>query len=665
MLRRVTLWAVVAVLLAAIPAAAKQKPATGTLSKSGYTVVALADNGRLTSASGRKFRLVPPAKQFTLHLRTRNGSYAGPVVAPTGRRTSVITGFRAGAALGRITVEKGYALTRRAPRRALNVKRTAVAKAGKPIGAGRLGLVKAKASGRTSAGTDVDHDGLPGLFDVDDDGDLVFDNVDAPPAHASAINYSGNYGAAISMLNIGLQQSRLAAQSGIAPGIGGFALNRNARNFFHTDADFMNMSSLAMRLRGSLLMLIPQEGAELDCTGFAYCTAASKTTDMTQTKRFPAEFDPDGDGFGTMQPVGAFNPANDGIATVQHVDPAKVFGMKPGVDQTQIYPGQLLVEHTRTIGDYGVLVNSVFQTVPALARWGDDVGAPANYVLDYPITDGEAGSETNPAVVRRSPSDGDYWVTLGLWKPQRGWMSDWIDIGHLTYAVAGRTIGGGSRLWQCPSSAYRIPYAQPGTEYVTADGVYDATDDAPADVNRMVSVSVDISACQRASGLPAWNDGDETAVELTVAALSDYGDAAEGVGFDFKPEPKAPAPSGDGGATPPAAPASGSWSFAGGTPGTGVNWTVHMNDAAVTKLRIQFHEATPVTTHTDPAGWACSTVTVGQPNDALECTHPIGEAAGSDVSGSVTLTNPGSNGMPVTLTVTENGTDTTLDMTQK
>ena len=66
----------------AAPAAAKPKAISGKLSKPGYTVIALTSDGkaRAAAAKGRNFKLTPPAKKVTLHLRAANGVYAGPIV---------------------------------------------------------------------------------------------------------------------------------------------------------------------------------------------------------------------------------------------------------------------------------------------------------------------------------------------------------------------------------------------------------------------------------------------------------------------------------------------------------------------------------------------------------------------------------------------------------
>lgn len=61
---------------------ARNQPITGKLSKPGYTVIVLARNGTANSvrAGSGQFRLRPPAKKVTLHLRAPDGTYAGPVV---------------------------------------------------------------------------------------------------------------------------------------------------------------------------------------------------------------------------------------------------------------------------------------------------------------------------------------------------------------------------------------------------------------------------------------------------------------------------------------------------------------------------------------------------------------------------------------------------------
>ena len=166
--------------LACGPAADARRPAIeGRVAGSGYVVVALDADGRSRSVLARRdFRLVPPARTVTLHLRDGDGVYLGPiVVAGRGRRATVQA--RAGARLGTIEVLKGYGRVRDVlPARRRGRGRPARANDGVPIGAGRLGLVRSTPRGPVGPGHDRDADGIPGLWDIDDDGDLVPDSAE-------------------------------------------------------------------------------------------------------------------------------------------------------------------------------------------------------------------------------------------------------------------------------------------------------------------------------------------------------------------------------------------------------------------------------------------------------------------------------------------------------
>ena len=157
--------------------AAERPPIEGRVTAS-YTVLALAPDGRSRSARDVRgdFRIVPPARTVTLHLLGSQGRYLGPVV---GRRrgAAAVVQVRAGAKLGTLRVrDDGWVSTSRSvsPRR-LGRGSPARARRGVPIGAGALGRVRSRPAGPAGAGRDRDRDGIPGRFDVDDDGDLVLD----------------------------------------------------------------------------------------------------------------------------------------------------------------------------------------------------------------------------------------------------------------------------------------------------------------------------------------------------------------------------------------------------------------------------------------------------------------------------------------------------------
>jgi len=164
------------VLLSPAVAEARRPAIEGRLPAS-YTVVALAPDGRtrtLENVRGR-FELVPPARTVTLHLLGSTGRYLGPVVV-AGARTRAVVQVRAGAKLGTLRVEDGFARPgRRISSRRRGHGRPARARAGVPIGAGVLGRVRSRATGPAGPGHDRDLDGIPGRYDIDDDGDLVLD----------------------------------------------------------------------------------------------------------------------------------------------------------------------------------------------------------------------------------------------------------------------------------------------------------------------------------------------------------------------------------------------------------------------------------------------------------------------------------------------------------
>jgi hypothetical protein len=164
------------VLLSPAVAEARRPAIEGRLPAS-YTVVALAPDGRTRTVENARgaFEIVPPARTVTLHLLGSTGRYLGPVVV-AGRGSRAVVEVRAGAQLGTLRVEDGFARPgRRVSSRRRGRGRPARARAGVPIGAGVLGRVRSRATAQAGPGHDRDLDGIPGRYDVDDDGDLVLD----------------------------------------------------------------------------------------------------------------------------------------------------------------------------------------------------------------------------------------------------------------------------------------------------------------------------------------------------------------------------------------------------------------------------------------------------------------------------------------------------------
>jgi hypothetical protein len=139
-------------------------PITGSLSQSGYTVIAISYNGAAVTSSAATFTIRPPSSPVTLQLVNSAGKYAGPVVV-AGSGTRVYVGVKAGAKLGKIKVLNGYArVTGRLAPRFIDKSRWAHAKKGVPVANGLnygLARISGKLSGSSAPGGDLAHSGVP------------------------------------------------------------------------------------------------------------------------------------------------------------------------------------------------------------------------------------------------------------------------------------------------------------------------------------------------------------------------------------------------------------------------------------------------------------------------------------------------------------------------
>jgi len=188
----------VLLLAACAPASAAPGPITGELSKPGYSVIAVAENGKgkatVATRNSRRFNLRPPAARVTLHLRGRDGVYVGPIViaeSNDGKRATL--GVKAGTRLGvvRIDSRKRYGLVTGLARKRVDTRRWAVAKKGVPIGAGKFGLVRSRVARRTAPPGDLDADGVADPLDIDDNGNRVLDRYERLSAAGSPARAAG------------------------------------------------------------------------------------------------------------------------------------------------------------------------------------------------------------------------------------------------------------------------------------------------------------------------------------------------------------------------------------------------------------------------------------------------------------------------------------------
>ena len=624
-------------LAAAVPAAAKQKPITGSVAK-GYTVIALADNGRAATAKGPKFKLVPPAKTVTVQLRDAKGAYAGPVVVGL-KKTTAIEGIKAGANLGKLRMKHGYAVPAKPlAKKFIDVKHEALATRAGPIGAGRLGFVKSKAAGPAGPGRDADRDGIPGAFDVDDDGDLVLDNVDPPARTARAALAVPLNATPWWVINAGLEVSYISDDTGRTQGAAGYALNQDAAGPFANDANFEKLRDTIMKDRGELFFLIDDtDPSQLDCGGLSYCRPGGTGFSHTRDHRFPDQFDDDKNGFGLMTAAGAFAEGQNGLGTMQAFSPNDVFGLAPMAGANEIESGQAFIQKFARGVDQPMEIDTIFGTVPALQSWSDGT---TDHPITYPVPRGGNGSESTPFEIDKN-AGGDYVVTLSVWRPQRRPIpgsdetAPWIDMGQLFYTVVGKTVEQNRRVWHCPDSAL----TPVGDAYVGESGhIVDGGSDGPVNPANTMKFTVNLSACMRASGLGDWKPGDPPS-DIFITALSNAGDAAEGGGFAFKPK--------TAGAS--ADQFTGTWKFPNGTVGPTIDWTVTANSADTGHFGIIAYSPRAITAGTTPAGWTCHLGSAG-PNPMWECTGGS-LTAGQSVSGQVTLNQDGQDNMPLDMLI--------------
>jgi hypothetical protein len=527
---------------------AAPKRITGKLSKPGYTVIALASSGKATVARARRgrFRLRPPAKRVTLHLRGPSARYGGPIVVGRtrmGKRAFV--GVRAGARLGRVRVRSGYAKpSKRLRRKWLDARRTARARRGVPIGVGVFGRVRSRPPRRAVPG-DRDLDGIPDVLDIDDDGDLIVDGLERPataraaqpppPVKPTPDIFTSLY------LDLGQTANANAlAATGLTPA--------------QIDQRIAAAVSGGGRLLFPSLSLGNAPGpsaasTELDCGGVGgvpYCApGGSGIATSPGSPEFPECCDADRDGLGVVPPG---------------VGQDTLFTLLPGTDQ--IKTGDQLIQHVATGGDVSKcpdasnpacvslphVLQYVFATVPALVSYHDTAGNSATLAYPSPAGPGEFPVAAGP--------DGQVRVTLTLWRPQRrrlandptpkaGESGTWTDIGGLSYAVGQEGAGG-----PCVQSAYSED--DPTTTEVEDDpnltvptgprvgllgglGFTDSRDppDQPADPSATITYTVNLTQCAPGS-TPPWNPGETRRLRLFAHPTLPGGGAQQIVHFKHR-----------------------------------------------------------------------------------------------------------------------------------
>lgn len=497
--------------LASTAGAFAAAPVTGTLDKSGYTVVAIATgNGKSVTARhvGRRFRIASPASKMTLQLISPKGRYAGTIVVGT-KGSKAIVGIKAGAALGTVKVKSGYATpAKKLAAKYVDSARTATAKKGVPVGARGFGLVPrttAKETARqaqsppppaplpnqpgapapgpiaggtggvdtSKAGGDPDKDGVPSAVDIDANGNGVIDQVDpAAPPVTGVPSFSNLFVDLDKTVNVNAEPGSAA-----------------------------RIDEMMVRDQNLVFMNVPA-GATLDCNGLTWCSPGG--TGQIQPASSGNRYEPGG--ATTPFPDCCLQPGGFGLisGTSQGTDRGE-FRIFPRATSTAIRSGDTLtmrVPEGSGVKEIPGAIGFVFNSVPAVKSWST---ATRSATIAYPVAAGGQGTQANPFVIDSSSLA----ITLTFWRPQRasitsaGEPAGFMDIGNLRYMIqlpdAPGATGGGNV--QCPAGTLSTGDPNLGIETRgTETFARDRQPDQPASAANVLTMTVDAGACIAAKG---------------------------------------------------------------------------------------------------------------------------------------------------------------------
>jgi hypothetical protein len=529
--------------LVVLPAVASAATVSGAVKKgAGYQILLVQANGTAKKAtiagkSGAFSIRGVKLANASLQLVNADGSYYGPVVLKTSASKAFI--FIRGAAslkLGPVTFKNGYALVAKARigRYQTLAAYTAKAVRGKPIGAGRLGLVRtAQPIGLNGPGGDLDRDGIVNAFDIDTNGNGILNNVDRTARGASPPLPPNAQALAHAPITRDPAPTPSPSPSptpppGPGPAPASTGEFRIFSNFKLCDATSINAdipgisdigALVTQYLPGTLTLatqIIGGHSATLDGLGNSYLTPHTIGDGETypQVNFFPSSF--------TGTSLNLTDVGNSGDAQIS-----------PGADPNQIGSGDCFIETAPDGTSYAGTLNFVFVTAPALASYQFNTDA-APTVVPYDAN-GVAPFGMTPSSRILVPS-GASSVTLTFWRPQRRALAGEvdnaigaIDIGGLEYRVdipnpAGplegpQDVGTHSAIGALANAAGNgVPVAV----NPKSDGVIDPAIDAPASSTNTVCFSVSLPICF--SNWPSFVSG--TTFDFDIEAQSPYGDNA-------------------------------------------------------------------------------------------------------------------------------------------
>lgn len=476
----------------------------------GYVISLINKSGRsinkeLGSSGAFKLKVKSlNSKGAVLQLVNPNSNYHGPVVlARKGKKAYL--GLKGGqTSVGTIKLKKGYAvLIKKLDSEDVSFSQAAKTNAaGKPIGAGKLGLVKSKtksslsvtaatgedhgngggnggsSSGPKSPSGDPDRDGIANAFDADDDGDIILDNMDS------------NSGSAASDGVFATLYTDLAS-----------ALNANTGNVTRAaiDQTFQQNTNLIFYFDDQQFNGTTVSYADVDCFSLPYCAPGSGTATISGI----TESGPD---LPRGNPWISYDLNGDGLPNLEAINqngmPVHAMSIIPKVTTPQIAPGDSFnVKFTTDSGPINLLrtVSPYFITSPAVISYNAGAGAQT---VSYPISAGAAGTnESNPIVMTSQQ------LALTLYKPQRatlpGENGDYMDIGRLHYGIPlevdGKEFGCANNYSGLSST---LSNTGTGSDFATQlFPLSDSANDQAPSPSDTVSFTIDIGACASANGV--------------------------------------------------------------------------------------------------------------------------------------------------------------------
>ena len=527
--------AVVATAFAAAPASAAT--VSGTLkSGKGYTIVVVQSNGKakklkVTSTKGTFKVTGVTLSGASINLISSTGKYWGPVVL-AGSGTKVYETIKGSGdlVLGTVTRKTGYAVavapeTRYQTGAAYSVK----AAKGKPVGASKLGRVKvgngtSTLAGYNGPGKDADLDGIPGAFDIDDNGNLILDNVDRTGREGKRLALVRAFGPALRDICPTPDQPQPAGCTPPTPPSSGGGTSSATTasaptefklfsNFKLTDRTSINANIAAITDLNLLIaaavpttvtlatQVIGGATATLDCLGNVYCVSHTVGSAIYPLVNFAAA---------------TFTGTYLDLATGSTGDAQ----ISPGAAPADIGAGDAFIEMVGS-NSYPGTLNFVFNTAPALASY--NVGSGVQTVTyDASGVAALGMSQAAPITLAAGATS----LTVTFWRPQREALStetgSWTDIGGLTYRADTPNAPLGSTKRSCVG-AYSAATSNGAVVATTAtsDGVLDPALDAEANVANTVSWTIDLATCFDWSLMASG-----TAFDLDIQAVSVYGDNA-------------------------------------------------------------------------------------------------------------------------------------------